>query len=128
MTEHEKKAMDFLTATGTKFRTEYVKHGKYFDNDTNPRDIYKVTLEREGNKWSFTFGQSLENTGKKPTPYSVLACLTKYDVGSFSDFCSEFGYSTESRKAYRMYQKVNDEYERVVTMFGDVLDKLRAIH
>ncbi len=30
-----------------------------------------------------------------PTAYDILACLTKYEVGTFDDFCSNFGYDTD---------------------------------
>ena len=46
-----------------------------------------------------------------PNEYDVLACLEKYDVGTFEDFCSEFGYDEDSRTAERIYIAVIKEYK-----------------
>ena len=63
-----------------------------------------------------------------PTPYDVLACLTKYPVYDFADFCSEYGYDTDSRKAYKTYKAVKREWENVAILFNDdELEQLREI-
>jgi hypothetical protein len=148
MTDYEKQAQDFLTKTGTTFKAEYLKTGKYFDDDKNERDIYTITLERGNRKYSFTFGQSINDSGKFwhfgkyqngisnkklypfhewdvnknyaiPTPYDVLSGVTKYDPGTFENFCSEFGYDTDSRKAEKVYQAVKNEYQNIAMLFND---------
>lgn len=58
--------------------------------------------------------------GKPPTEYDVLACLTKYDPGTFEDFCSEFGYETDSIKATKIYQSVKSEALDVERMWSDL--------
>ena len=56
---------------------------------------------------------------KAPTAYDILACLHKYDVGSFEDFCSEFGYDSDSRKAEKIYNAVVNEYTQLCALFTD---------
>lgn len=56
---------------------------------------------------------------KSPTPYNVLACLTKSDPGTFEDFCSEFGYDTDSKRAERTYNAVREEWYNVSRLFTD---------
>lgn len=56
---------------------------------------------------------------KPPTPYDVLACLTKYDVGTFDDFCNEFGYDPDSKSADRVYAGVKEEYLNVCRIWND---------
>lgn len=112
-TDYKKQAADFLTATGTEFKAVYKSHDFYFDGDKETRDIYNITLKNSRNRFRFTFGQSLNNTGIAPTPYDVLACLTKYDVGSFENFCGDFGYDVDSRKAYKTYKAVLREWKNV---------------
>lgn len=63
----------------------------------------------------------------EPTNYDILACLQKYDVGSFEDFCSEFGYDEDSRKAEKTYNAVCKEYEAVDRLFGDIIEQLQEI-
>lgn len=64
---------------------------------------------------------------KKPTAYDVLACLQKYDPETFEDFCDNFGYDTDSRKALENYLAVQDEYKNVIRLFGDVMEDLEEI-
>lgn len=57
--------------------------------------------------------------GKKPSEYDVLAGLTNFDVGSFENFCLEFGYDTDSKKAEKTYQAVLKEFEMVRQLWSD---------
>ncbi len=54
-----------------------------------------------------------------PTAYSVLACLTNYDPGTFEDFCGEFDYDTDSKKAEKVYNAVKSEWLNVQRLFTD---------
>lgn len=177
--DYQQQANDFLTLTGTEFKAEFIRNDYHFDGDTDTRDIYKVTLSRGARKYSFKFGQSLNDSAfkivnkngktlrrfilpnrelfikagkwdimkirmnapfplaqsetielpKAPDAYSVLACLTKYDVGTFEDFCGEFGYDTDSRKAKKTYKAVREEYLNVCALFShDEIELLQEIN
>ena len=66
--------------------------------------------------------------GIYPTNYDILACLTKYEVGTFENFCSEFGYSEDSRTAERIYNNVCKEYDNVCKIWSDEeIEELREI-
>ena len=56
---------------------------------------------------------------KHPDLYAILCCLTKYDPGTFENFCSEFGYDKDSRKAYNTYTAVKEEYMNMCSLFND---------
>jgi hypothetical protein len=63
----------------------------------------------------------------EPSMYDVLTCLTKYEVGSFEDFCDEFGYTNE-RQHGKIYDAVWAEYEAMEEMFSeDELEVLQCI-
>ena len=47
-----------------------------------------------------------------------MSCITKADPGTFEDFCSEFGYDTDSRQAEKTYKAVKREWEKVARVFG----------
>jgi len=65
----------------------------------------------------------------KPTEYDVLACLTKHDPNTFEDFCSEFGYDEDSKKAEKVYNAVVNEYNNVAMLFNeDEIEVLAEIH
>lgn len=64
-----------------------------------------------------------------PTAYDVLACLTKYDPNTFEDFCSEFGYDTDSKKAEKTYNAVVKEWQMVCALFTDAeIEQLQEIN
>lgn len=63
-----------------------------------------------------------------PTAYSLLACLQKYDPGTFRNFCSDFGYSDDSIKALETYRAVQEEFEKVQRFFtADEMVKLQEV-
>lgn len=167
MSEYLKQATDFLTATNTELSVAFVKHDKYFEGDKEARDIYNITLTRGGRKFTFTFGQSLNNScewmlnaGNKPkfakkeqalkyamdkaypiryvvknpnfaapNAYDVLACVEKYEVGTFEDFCSNYGYDTDSRKAEKTYHAVLANYNGLLTLFNEAeMEQLQEIN
>lgn len=57
--------------------------------------------------------------GDEPSAYDVLACLQKYEVGSFEDFCGDFGYDTDSRSAKKTYKAVKKEFSNVCKIWTD---------
>ena len=57
--------------------------------------------------------------GTPPTAYDVLSCLTKHDPGTFDDFCSDFGYDSDSRKAKKTYKAVRSEYLEISRLFSE---------
>lgn len=64
----------------------------------------------------------------KPTAYDVLACLTKYDCGSFDSFCYEYGYSNDSISALKTYLACGKEYEELRRIFNaEQIEELREI-
>lgn len=128
MSEYTEQAEDFMKNTGTKIKIDYLKYDYHFVDDKEMRDIYRITLSRNGERMSFNFGQSISNRGIEPNAYDVLACLTKYDPDSFEEFCHEFGYDTDSRKAEKIYKAVCKEWNSVNRLFSDVLNELQDIN
>ncbi len=64
-----------------------------------------------------------------PTAYDVLTCLTKYDPGTFDNFCGDFGYDADSRKAYKAYKAVLREWKNIELLFTpDQLELLQEIN
>jgi hypothetical protein len=134
---YQLQAENFQKSIGLKFKSSWVRYGRHFYNDKNNRHIFKITLSRNGKRFSFNFGQSVANDSQNPTIYDVLSCLQKYDVGTFENFCDEFGYSDfklpngtkvdVSKQAKIIYKAVCKEYENVQKLFSDCLDELQEI-
>ena len=130
--EYNTAAADFLVNTGTVFTAQFKETARYFDEDTHVRDIYTIVLKNSNHRYRFNFGQSLKDSdggNTPPTPYDVLACLTKYEVYSFEDFCGDYGYDTDSRKAYKTYKKVLKDWKNVERLFSsEQMEILRDIN
>lgn len=116
-TDYNKQAIDFLNATSTSFDVAFKKHDFYFPDDKEQRDIFRITLKNKLHTYRFNFGQSVANAGITPKPYDVLSCLTKYEVGTFENFCSDYGYDIDSRKAYKTYKAVMKEWKNIELLF-----------
>lgn len=130
MNEYDKQAEDFLKKTGTTFNVlTYCGRKPMPNNGNDMMDKWVVEFVRGNNEWYFDFYMGLGNNGAKPKAYDVLACLTKYDVGSFEDFCADFGYDAydEDGRSKKIYKAVCNEYKEVQRMFGDVLEELSEI-
>jgi hypothetical protein len=114
--KYEKAANLAAKKLGIKLDVLSVEYGKHFYNDTQKMYIFKLKLSKGGKKYTFNFGQSIAKGGEEPTLYDVLACLQKYDVGTFNDFCSMFGYDGDSEKIYKAVVK---EFEAMQRLFTD---------
>ena len=133
--EYHQQASDFLKSTGTKYEIVYIGKGKHFADDTQSRDRYQVTLSNSKGSYSFDFGDSIYNTEKydnalatrrnkgkdkwqQPHAYDVLANLISYEPGSFDNFCGDFGYDEDSRKALEVYLAVQKEWDGINKLFN----------
>lgn len=64
----------------------------------------------------------------KPTEYDILACVEKHSYDSFSDFCAEFGCSTDSISARETFLACGEEYAGLRRIFTEEqMEKLREI-
>ena len=149
MSEYLKQAKDFLERNNAKVIFEF-KECKFIRWEESRKqyqwwhNIYKVTLKRNGKQFILNFTDSAQNTrnNEKPNEYDILACLQKYDVGSYHDFCIEFGYEPYdldfenyvvvngeyyNKKTYKIYNACLKEYNNVMKLFGDVIEELEEI-
>lgn len=139
MSEYNKMANDFLKSTKTRMKVSYegVSFPDWDDNEAH--DIYKVTFYRDGRQATFRFYDSINNTKANSTTdaeereeqfeaYDILACLTKYDTGTFDEFCREFGYNNDSISAIRTYNNCKKEYRKVYKLWHDVMEQLQEIY
>jgi hypothetical protein len=87
-------------------------------------------LKKDSGFNSLTQAQcSINKDFAEPSPYDVLACLIKCDPGSFKDFCADFGYNEDSRKAENIYKAVCGEYGNVCSLWSEAeLEQLQEIN
>lgn len=84
--------------------------------------VYAVRLTYDGRSLGTVFHQGLAHS-KPPTAADVLYCLASDARGvehaTFEDFCSEYGYDTDSRKAERLYEACKRTSKQMRDLFGD---------
>ncbi len=126
VSSYEQQAIDFANKYGVKLSVGTPSFGKHWEGDKESRWIFPLKLSKGGKSYSFKFRQSIASGKKQPTLYEVLACLQKYDVGSYEDFCSAFGYDAydsfsgnKSKSSFKTYTAVCKEYEAVSRLFSD---------
>jgi hypothetical protein len=136
--EYQVQAQKFLDQFGLKFRAT-------FRGDRCPPwcgedghgcihgDRYRVTISRKtGGRVSFDFWNSQKDMqeGKSPTACDALACISSDATcpDNFEDFCAEYGYETDSRKAETLFRRVSKFAARLQAFFtSDELEALAEI-
>jgi hypothetical protein len=100
-----------------------VKEREYTTNGGALKGGYRVT------NIGYLTSYCLPKKGIPPTTYDVLICLTKYNPGTFEDFCGEYGYDTDSISAKKTYEAVRDEYLQLLTLFSEAeMQELQEIN
>lgn len=94
------------------------------------RRHYKRNLEYttfgEKNRWTRELAKL--KRAAIPTEYDILACVEKYSYDSFSDFCAEFGFSTDSISARETFLACGEEYAGLRRIFTEEqMEKMRKI-
>lgn len=129
MNEYLEQAKNFLNKAHAKCKIVYggISRNENWEEKTK-RNWYDVTITTPRGTMTYVFWNSIYNAEAMPNEYDVLACLGKYDVGTFEDFCSEFGYDEESRMAERIYIAVIKEYKDLTRIFTeDQMEELSKI-
>ena len=132
MNEYLKQATDFLAKANAKMQITLLgaEQNKRW-NEKDFRNTYRVTIATpKGSMW-VKFWDSIHNKkhGIKPNEYDILSCLQKYDVGTYEDFLSEFGYDPEDKHSKEIYKACVSEYERLCRIFtDDQMEELREIY
>jgi hypothetical protein len=94
------------------------------DDDWKRTATHWKCIIRRGNKqMTVYFSQGSAHT-KEPTLTDILDCIASDAAGidnasGFEDWCSEYGYDTDSRKAERTYNVCVKQAEALKRMFGE---------
>lgn len=133
MNKYDQMAYSFLRRHNITWSTRFVEHGLHFGSDAENRDIFNVRFSRGKKRLVLRFGQSIANSDGRgsipPTPYDVLASITKYPPGDFENFCADYGYDNDSISALNTYKLVSREWDKVSAFFtSSELEELAEIN
>nr|WP_298657219.1 hypothetical protein [uncultured Flavobacterium sp.] len=127
-TDYQQQAIDFAAKHGVTMTVKYIDYAPHFADDKKSRHRFSVTLKRHGKRMTIKFGQSIAVGAQEPSLYDVLSCVQKHEVGTFENFCGDFGYDTDSRTAHRTYLAVQREFNKVNRLFSDCIEELQEIN
>lgn len=97
------------------------------DRPTFPMRHYRVTLTHNGKRRTFDFYMGTALLDGPDLVDVVSSLLSDMDAGSmsFEEFCSEFGYNSDSIKALKIHKACQRNAERVKVIFGDDIEAFR---
>lgn len=115
---------EFAAKNGIRFSHEYAANNPNMDPDGSRMDNYKCRLRCKGKAMTVYFSKGLGLGGKPPEVDEVLDCLASdasgaENAGSFEEWCSEYGYDTDSRKAERTYRTIEKQAAKLKALLGD---------
>jgi len=125
---YQEQANKFAALHNITLNINSCDYKQHFADDKECRYVFNCTLKCNNKKYTFNFGQSIAAVDTEPTMYDVLTCLEKYEVGTFDDFCSNYGYDNDSIKAHKTYKAVAREYKNMLRVFGvEILEQMQEI-
>lgn len=121
---HDRQALDFLAAHGIKCRANLADKQKapaWADEGGVHGQHFRVTLSKKRARLVFDYWGSQKDaeTGKHPSAYDVLACISSEanTPDTFADFCREYGYESDSIKALATFKRANTFARRLRAFF-----------
>lgn len=112
-TDYQQQAIDFLSKTQTTMSVAHTLENNCptWDNEKHIHgNEYKITFKRGKKSASIKFWNSYQDIldgDIPPSAYDVLANIAngQYDdLLTFDQWCDDYGYNSDSRKAFRTYQ------------------------
>jgi hypothetical protein len=92
--------------------------------DSANMDHWRVRLIGPHGRMSLVFSKGYGHNGEPPAVAEVLSCLASDAAGienarDFADWCSEYGFDTDSRKAERIYRTLKRQAVSLNRIMGN---------
>lgn len=115
---------NFVKENGIRLSCEWADRNPNMD-DSDRMNNYKCRLTHKGRSMTLYFSMGLALT-REPSVEDVLDCLASDSAGfenndSFEDWCGEYGYDTDSRRAERTYKAIERQSEKLRKLLGEDL-------
>lgn len=123
---------NILSTNGITFSARYIGEASPDEFESRSMDQWTIKFTRQGKTQNFDYFTGLglrkktrfESKPVTPTAADVLYCLTsEYDAlsTSFPDWCADFGYDEDSRKAFKIYEACQEGAKKLRDVFGHAL-------
>lgn len=83
--------------------------------------VFRITTNGRASRLTTYFSMGSAHNGKAPNAAEVLDCLASDAsgaTGSFEDWCSDYGYDTDSRKAEKTYKIIQRQSGKLRAFLG----------
>lgn len=92
--------------------------------DSGNMDHWKCILKMGRKRLTVPFSMGIGHNGKAPKVEDVLDCMASDSSGidnttSFEDWCADYGYDTDSRKAERTFRVCERQAQKLRAFIGD---------
>jgi hypothetical protein len=105
------------------------EYGAPVNENFKNSDGWTCTLRYNGKQYTFPYYNGYGHRGAEPTLDEVLESLfldaDSYNNYDFEEFCSEFGYDSDSRSAKGIYNQCGKISKNLERLFGWHFDKVR---
>lgn len=114
---------EFIEQAGVSMTAESTYRNPHMD-DRQDMDHWRCVLRRGRKSMVVYFSKGIGHHGAEPTVEEVLDCMASDASGvenarSFEDWCGEYGYSADSRKAERTYKTIERQAKRLKDVLGN---------
>lgn len=128
MDDERMSLADFIAAHGIKMTSRQVDRNPNME-DSGTMDHWRCTITCAGRRMVLTFSQGSGHHGNAPDLADILNCCASDSSAldeTFDDWCSNLGYSTDSRKAHRIFRACVNQTTRLQKLLGtkEVYDQL----
>ena len=115
---------------GIRASSELTEAPEWFEGDewSSSATWWSVTLRLDGRRLTVPFGMGAALVGE-PTPADVVSSLVldaRSGELSFHDFCEDFGYDEDSRRAERTWRQCAAMAPKVRRLLGEHFDELEG--
>lgn len=123
MTHATRTLAQFIAANRIRIRSEWTASNPNF-KESDRMDHWKVTLQSGRRRMTLFYSKGHGHNGAEPTAEEVLDCLASdsssvENANGFEDWCSEFGYDTDSRSAEETHRACERHAAKLKRLLGD---------
>lgn len=119
ITETQLTLAEFVAQNGIRMTARRVDSNPLMDD--RDMDHWRCTLTCGGRRMSLTFSKGFGHHGERPSVSEVLSCLasdTSCLDEDFDQWCGNYGYDTDSRKAWKTFQACTQQSMKLRVLLG----------
>jgi len=114
---------EFIKSAGLSMNATWTDHNPSME-DSATMDHWRCTIRSGKSRMSLVFSMGVGHNGKQPELADVLDCLASdasglHNAEGFNDWCNDYGYNTDSRRAEKTFRAIKRQSERLQNLLGE---------